>query len=115
MMVSLRDATAADREVLERIRTAATGTRVEGATGPSWFSLERLLANERSDEGPDVLIAELHGGVVAWGALYLDRRQLGLVFLDPRTTTPTVQSEVIDALRHRATDAGVDRLPVLVY
>ena len=114
-MVTLRDATEADRGTIECIFAAATKELPEKTDQGLEESFDVLIESESTAGCPQVVVAEDNNHIIAWGILYLDTNHLGVIFSDPAITGRAKRSTVIERLEERARAAGVSRLPIMLY
>jgi len=111
-VVKVRAASTADCESIYRIQVAAIRALPGGTQGKA--GIERWLAGQepgvyaRSMADESFIVAELDGGIVAWGALSLPKQEITNVFVDPAVHRQRIGTAILSQLESLAGAAQID-------
>ena len=111
-MVEIRTATEADCEAIYTIQLAAVRSLPGGTQGKA--GVERWLAGQepavyaRSMTEETFIVAELNGGIVAWGALSVPKQEITNIFVDPEFHRRQIGTAIIVWLESLAESARIE-------
>lgn len=111
-MVEIRSATAGDCDSIYRIQVAAIRALPGGTQGKDaierWLAGQEPAVYERSMAAELFVVAERDGGIVAWGAVSLSKREITNVFVDPAVHRQRIGSAILSQLESLAGAAQID-------